>query len=949
MTAVTAPLDVTTVTVLQVEIPSTVSSVSIYPTPDDSSVPGSVISFGSTDIEPSTQSTGLPSSLPQIKTSTSSQALYPYNNSTRTASAQTSTITVPPRGHCTGCAIAALNPVTTSYLSNLFGNWTSLVVTETVVTEFITYVHNSTVDTVVTEVKTVNQTKTVADWITDTAAEFNVYLPTPGLDLTLDVGPTYVIYTRLYGGPDVEVTSTARNNATDSNLLPTQVTCKPHVSRLQGFIPTGTADWNFFIQTFANGSTLQPNTYNSPVPVPTKLKSFLAQDPDVQVHFQGADIATCSEAGSEFLVGDPSRTLFAPPPPPPSAPAATPEKPTATATHPAATSFTFAPPVFSSIPGTNTFLSTTFLSTSKYITKQGCLRCDTNAHDRPEAPNTDTDNINGNAVPSKGPDPKTDDTPKGNGNTQIQPQNTQVQPQNTPVAPNPGVKVTQSIPDFISSVISDNPDLTRRPEQPTAPVQTITIGDSVVTVQPQPTDQGQGQPGRPSNAPTMVIIGTQTVTVGQTTTINGVPVVVPTAGGGSTIIVGDKTIGITPDITPAPMPVLTVGHNTITANPQGQFVVGTQTLQRGGPIVVIEGHTLTLGPNGKIAIWNSDTQTLATMVGGQPAVTFGGHQVTAQIVGGTTQFVLGDKTLAPGGSAVTIDGTTFSLPPGSQGTSIVINGATQRLSPGLPVLTLNNSPVTAAVEDGTTAFVLAPGQTLIPGGSLVVDGTTYSLPPSGGASTILINGVTSLLNPSPLPVLPFGVDHVTGTMTQGTTAFIFGPDMTLTPGGVVTVSGTTISYPASASGSVVVINGVTSTLGSGSGIGTITVAPPIVVEGKTLTASVRDGTTEYVLNAGTTLLPGGQVIVSGTTYSLAPGGTAVVVDGKTSLLSSEPASNSAGATTSTTSERGAGDFIASGIGETSKSRGGASWAHGGVDKWMESLVMGLAGWLLWLL
>jgi hypothetical protein len=830
--------------------------------------------------------------------------------------------------------------VTTSYLSNLFGNWTSLVVTETVVTEFITYINNSTVDAVVTEVKTVNQTKTVAGWITDTKAEFNVYLPTPGLDLTLDVGPTYVIYTSLYGGPDVEVTSTAQNNATDGNLLPTQGTCKPHVSRLQGFIPTGTADWNFFIQTFANGSTPKPNIYNSPVAVPTKLKSFLAQDQDLQVYFQGADIATCSEAGSEFLVGDPSRTLFEPPPAPPSAPAATPEKPTATATRPATTSFTFAPPAFSSIPGTNTFLSTTFVSTSKYITKLGCLRCDTNAHDRPEAPNTNTDNINGDPAPSKGPDPKTDDTPQSNGNTQGQ-------PQNTPVVPNPGVKVTQSIPDFISSVISDNPDLTRRPEQPTAPPQTITIGDSVVTVKPQPTDQGQ--PGRPSNAPTMVIIGTQTVTIGQTTTINGVPVVVPTAGGGSTIIVGDKTIDITPGITPAPMPVLTVGHNTITANPQGQFVVGTQTLQRGGPIVVIDGHTLTLGPNGKIAIWNSDTQTLATMVGGQPAVTFGGHQVTAQVVGGTTQFVLGDKTLAPGGSAVTIDGTTFSLPPGFQGTSIVINGATQRLSPGLPVLTLSNSPVTAVAADGTTAFVLAPGQTLTPGGSLVVDGTTYSLPVSGGASTILINGVTSLLSPSPLPVLPVGVDHVTGTITHGTTAFIFGPDVTLTPDGVVTVSGTTISYPASASGSVVVINGVTSTLGSGADISIITAAPSIVVDGKTLTATVRDGTTEYVLNAGTTLLPGGQVIVSGTTYSLAPGGTAVVVDGKTSLLSSAPASNSAGATTSTTSERGAGDFIASGIGETSKSRGGASWAHSGVDKWLESLVMGLAGWLLWLL
>lgn len=828
----------------------------------------------------------------------------------------------------------------------MFGPWTSFVVTETILTEFVTYLNNATIDTVVTETKTVNQTKTVNGWITDTAAEFNIYLPTPGLDLTLEVGPTYVIYTNLFGGPDAQVATTAPNNATHSDLKPSQSTCRPQVSSLSGWLPTQTQDWGFFIQTFANGSTPSPTTSNSPVPLPTELQDFLAQDPELQLRFQDADIATCTPVGlDDMLVGNPSRTFNSP------APSTAPEQVSVlppTATLPAAT--TFAPPAFSR-PGTNTYLSTTYASTSKHITKQGCLRCDTKAGDLPQTPkpppqDPNTDNINNRPGPTNGPEPKDDppksnDGPKNNDSPKSNdmPQN---QPPNTPQPPSkPDTKTTPSIPDFISSVISDNPDLTREPqEQPTGPAQTITIGNSVVTIQPQPTNQGQGGPNRQSNAPTMVIIGTQTVTVGQTTTINGVPVVVPTAGGGSTIVVGDKTIGIGPRITQAPMPILTVGHNTITANSQGQFVVGTQTLQRGGPMIVLDDHTLTLGPNGKIAMWNSATQVLLTM-NDQPTVTFGGQEVTAKVLRGTTMFVLGDRTLGPGG-AVTVDGTTFSLPSGFHGSSIVINGQTQRLGAGLPVLTVDDSPITATVAGGTTEFILAPGQTLTPGGVLTFSGTIYSLPAEGQGSTVVINGATSRLNPSHLPVLPFSNEEVTATIAGGTTAFVFGPDETLTPGGVVTVSGTTFSLPASGSGTVVVVNGVTSTLGSGSSMGLITSAPPIVVDGQTLTATTRDGTTEYVLNSATTLFPGGQVVVDGTTYSLLPGGTAVVVNGKTSTLSSTPASN-----TASTTERDAGDFIASGIGESS--RGAGSWAHGGADKWVERLVMGAAGWLLWII
>jgi len=951
--------DVTTVTVLTVSdettahgldysvvdlTPSahvtTVTVLTVQPLSDSHDVPSSLTSDVASSFDSSKSSTSTTKS--RVGGHMPSQAPYPYENATRTSSfgSGTSPVTSVFRGRCTGCALAAVNPMTTSYQSDMFGPWESLVVTETILTEFVTYLDNSTIDTVVTETKTVNQTKTVG-WITDTAAEFNIYLPTPGLDLTLDVGPTYVIYTSLFGGPDAQVPATAQNNATHSRLRPPKSTCRPQVSSLTGWIPTQTQDWDFFIQTFANGSSPSPTSFNSPVPLPSDLQNFLALDPELQFRFQDADIATCTPAGLEdMLIGNPSRTFA--PQIPTTAPAEGSSQ--VTATRPATTALP--PPMFSR-PGTNTYLSTTYATTSKHITKQGCLRCDTKAGDQPQTPkpppqDPNTDNINGKPAPTNSPDPKTNDAPKSDDgpNSNGKPQDP---PPNTPQPPSkPDIKTTPSVPDFISSVVSDNPDLTRKPqEQPTRPAQTITIGNSVVTVNPQPTNQG---PNRQNDVPTMVIIGTRTVTVGQTTTINGVPVVVPTAGGGSTIVVGDKTIAINPRITQAPMPILTIGHNTVIANSQGQFVIGTQTLQRGGPMLVLDDHTLTLGPNGKIAIWNSASQTLVTM-NGQTAVTFGGEEVTAKVLRGTTVFVLGDRTLGPGG-AVTVDGTTFSLPAGFHGSSIVINGQTQRLSAGLPILTVDNSQITATVADGTTKFVLAPGQTLTPGGELTVGGTTYSLPAEGQGSTIVINGATSRLNPSHLPVLPFSSEEVTAAIVQGTTAFVFGPDETLTLGGIVTVSGTILSLPVSGSGTVVVINGVTSTLGSGSGMGIITSAPPIVVDGQTLTATTRDGTVEYVLNSATTLLPGGQVVIDGTTYSLLPGGTEVVVNGKTSTLSSAPAENTA-STTAGTTERGAGDFIASGIGESS--RGVGSWAHGGgAEKWVERLVMGAAGWLLWM-
>jgi len=249
--------------------------------------------------------------------------------------------------------------------------------------------------------------------------------------------------------------------------------------------------------------------------------------------------------------------------------------------------------------------------------------------------------------------------------------------------------------------------------------------------------------------------------------------------------------------------------------------------------------------------------------------------------------------------------------------------------------------------------VIAPGKSLGAGSTLIVDGTTYGVPASAQGPTLVINGQTSIMEAGQLTI-PHGDGHpITVQVNGGVTAYVLAPGQTLTPGGVVTVSGTTYSFPADGLGAFVVVNGVTSTIANGAGT---TAAPALVVNGVTYTYTVRDGTTEYILAKGTTLALGGAVVIDGTTYSLDKSGTALVINGQTSTISNLPkstsvtttGSSSSSSSSSTTTTRNAGDLIASGIGESSKHRGTAGYGTG-IDKWVENLVIGVAGWLFMLL
>jgi len=704
--------------------------------------------------------------------------------------------------------------------------------------------NNNTIETVLTERKTVNQTKTLTgsggQVITHQAPTFVVSV-TDGVYVTLDAGPIYVIYNNLFGGLD------RYSERYWPEYQFTQKACEPTTTSLWRWQPpkNATKDWTSFIATYTEGNLPKITAKNLEFALPSKAIEYLKKESVIISQYRSSDIATCS-------VGRVTKTKSIEPLPTPAVPMA-PMPPYLSNIDTADHSPTI--PLLS--PSTGTFLSTTYDTTSVHITVRGCLRCqDTTVNDL----DVPTNKI---AVPSITPSATPHDS--GNKPTPI------ALGQSAGVATKPASGNTQPAPD-IPGMVHQTPHATTTPG--------VTIGGVVFPINvPRPTwnNNDQNQP------PPIIVIGQETFTPGQTKTLNGVPVVAPLDDSGAVIVVGGSTLSLNPVAT-AGLPVIAIGGGTVEANPQGEFVFGAVTLKAGGSPIVVNGNTVSLGSNG-IAIVDGVTQTISN---------------------------------APVPTPV-------------------------------PVLTVGDQIVSATVVGGSPVFVIAPGKTLGAGSTLIADGTTYGVPADAQGPTLVINGQTSIMDAGQLAI-PHGDGHpITAQVNGGVTAYVLAPGQTLTPGGVVTVSGTAYSLPADGLGAFVVVNGVTSTIANGAGI---TTAPALVVNGVTYTYTVRDGTTEYILAKGTTLALGGAVVIDGTTYSLDKSGTALVINGRTSTISNLPKSTSATTTgsssSSTTTTRNAGDLIASGIGESSKHRGAAGYGTG-IDKWVENFVIGVAGWLFMLL
>ncbi|KAH6870138.1 hypothetical protein BKA58DRAFT_286488, partial [Alternaria rosae] len=283
-------------------------------------------------------------------------------------------------------------------------------------------------------------------------------------------------------------------------------------------------------------------------------------------------------------------------------------------------------------------------------------------------------------------------------------------------------------------------------------------------------------------------------------------------------------------------------------------------------------------------------------------VTVGSVGTKPVVVGPSSRVVVGSQTLQAGGPPVNIGGGTMvSLAPSA--TAIVVDGRTSMLpqvtpSRPPPVLTIGSTTLT---PNAATQFFVGPGQTLTPGGIATVDGTVVSLAPS--ASFVVIGGSTQILPgsgpaPNSPPQLVVGGSTITAQATQGTSNNLNSPDnprrnptfvvsgQTLAPGGpAITFSGTTISLAPSAS--FVVVNGITSALAiptpqAGN-------SPTITIGNDIIGALSEPSGPTFVID-GQTLVPGGpEITVSGTTLSLAQSASFVVINGVTSTLAT-PAS-----------------------------------------------------------
>ncbi|KAF7197796.1 hypothetical protein HII31_00885 [Pseudocercospora fuligena] len=348
---------------------------------------------------------------------------------------------------------------------------------------------------------------------------------------------------------------------------------------------------------------------------------------------------------------------------------------------------------------------------------------------------------------------------------------------------------------------------------------------------------------------------------------------------------GSVTNVILPDTTLQPGDTATVSGNTI-------------ALPSNGGGIVVNGASSELQPatsGGAVTLQGGIEATAVVAQPTQPAVA----------VGSQTQLVLPGTTLQPGDTA-TVSGNTIVFPSGGNG--VVVNGASSKLQPAVSgeVVTLQGgveaSAIIAqvtqpAVAVGRQTQLVLSGTTLQPGSTAVISGVTVSLESSGNG--VFVNGVSATQAQSGPITLTGGIVATPTAATQ----LVVGSQTLVAGGSAITLSGTT--YTASGSQVVAVAHGQSSTFDMPTSPHVTTAAPELVIGTQTLTAggsaltvsgttytahdseviAVADGWTSTftiptsapaIVFGSQPLSPGGSAItVSGTTYSAS--GTEVIV------------------------------------------------------------------------
>jgi len=181
------------------------------------------------------------------------------------------------------------------------------------------------------------------------------------------------------------------------------------------------------------------------------------------------------------------------------------------------------------------------------------------------------------------------------------------------------------------------------------------------------------------------------------------------------------------------------------------FVVGSRTLTPGGAAITQQGSTISALPSGSglQVIAQSETIRLDGVV---PPGMFAVPGVV-QRPDSEDEYLVGNNAVSAGGSAVTIEGSTFSALPGGSGVQVVNSGGQTRTESVVAVASMASSPVQSG-EDDEDNYIFGSNTISAGGQALAIDGKTFSALPSlsgivvaseGQASTVSVGGTVDFL------------------------------------------------------------------------------------------------------------------------------------------------------------------------------------------------------------
>lgn len=350
-----------------------------------------------------------------------------------------------------------------------------------------------------------------------------------------------------------------------------------------------------------------------------------------------------------------------------------------------------------------------------------------------------------------------------------------------------------------------------------------------------------------------------------------------------------------------PLPVIKIGNDIIIAQAASHYIIGSQTLAPGGPIITANNIKYSLAPSATALIVGSQTllsggpaihikgipYSLASLTASgdstvevdagnnePPVLSIAGFAATAD---SNSNYHVGAQTLAPGSVGITVNGVLYSLAPSatalvSGSSTIALNSAKDKL----PSLTIAGATVTA---NSASNYIIGT-QTLVPGApGITVNGALYSLAPS---ATALVSGSSTIPLTSGSSDLPNSITIGGSTYTANSASQYIIGSQTLVPGGhPITVSGAT--YSLSPSATALISNGITVPIPLRTSLPFV-----ITIDGTGYRGNSDSG---YVIGSQTLFPNGSPISINATPYSFSLGssGGALIIGTSTSFLFSAQA------------------------------------------------------------